>query len=581
MRKTGVFICGCGQTISNTINPKTITDYALTLEGVKCAESLDFFCSKDGYDLLRKRIFGYELERVVIGGCDPQRYESAFKRTLLSARLNPNYLKIVDIKSECIPSQNGKVQDKVKTLIEEAVLKARSTEFIKKKVVSRDVLVIGAGITGMQAALDLADAGLKVYLVESDPAIGGNMAKVVKTFPTDDCAMCTIAPKMNDTLAHQNITLFTYAKVRELKGDLGNFEVDILSKPRYVDEVKCVGCGACWEKCPGKARDEYNSGLGKRPAIYIPFSNALPKVPVIDEQSCLYMTKGKPKGKDICKICVKQCPAEAIDFDQKEKITKLQVGAIIVATGYKEYDPTPMQNLGFGRYPNIITQLQMARMIDPNGPTDGKVIRPSDNEIPKKIVMIQCVGSRDDKPTGYPYCSRVCCMFSIKHANLIKRAIIEDAQITICYMDIRAFGKGYEEYYSRAQGLGIKLIRGRPAEIRESQNKSLKIRLENTLTQQVNEIEADLVVLAAATEPAEGIQELARVLDIELDKNGFIKEPKPKLEPTSTSKEGIFSCGSAQAPKDIPDGVAQASGAAARIEETLLGEKYEILSSKL
>ena len=577
MRRVGVFICGCGKSISGAVDPKIITDYALGLEGVKCAQEFDFFCSKDGQDILRKRIFGYDLERVVLAGCDPKRYEGDFKRTLRQAKLEPNYLSIVDIKGECMPSENGRVEEKIKALIKEAVADISGRELVKKKVVSKDVLVIGAGIAGMQASLDLADAGFKVYLVERDPSIGGNMTKVVKTFPTDDCAMCTISPKMNDTLAHANIELHTYSEVKELKGEVGNFEVEIIKHPRFINEEKCVGCGVCWAKCPGKTSDEYNQGLGKRTAVYIPFSNAIPKIPVIDEKVCLYLTKGRPKGKNICRICEKECPAEAIEFDQKEESLKVQVGAVLVATGFKEYDPTPKQNLGYGRYPNVVTQLQLARMIDPNGPTDGKITRPSDKETAKKIVMLQCVGSRDDQPTGHPYCSRVCCMFAIKHANLIKRAIVEDAKITICYMDIRAFGKGYEEYYKRAQELGIRFLRARAAEIQEKDNKDLLVRMENTLTQEVRELPADLVVLSAATEPSEGLESLAGLLGIDLDENGFIKEAHPKLRPCDTSREGVFVCGSAQGPKDIPDGVAMASGAAARIEEALLGERYEKL----
>jgi heterodisulfide reductase subunit A len=352
----------------------------------------------------------------------------------------------------------------------------------------------------------------------------------------------------------------------------------------------CIGCGACEVVCPTRAVElervceeeirkipsEYDLGLGSRAANYLTFPNALPKVPVIDKDTCVYQTRGRSEGEDICKACERVCQAGAIQHAQTEERVKFQVGAILIATGFKEYDPSVKQNLGFRRYPNVITQLQLARMIDPNGPTEGKVLRPSDSKAPHEIVMVQCVGSRDDQSTGHPYCSRVCCMFAVKNANLIKHGIIDDARITICYMDIRAFGKGYEEYYKRAQSAGIRLLRGRVAEIRQERNNDLVVRVEDTLAQKVVELPADLVVLAAATEPAEGIQDLARILGIELDEHGFVKERGPKLRPCDTSRDGIFVCGSAQAPQDIPDGVAQASGAAGRIERLLSQDLIEV-----
>jgi heterodisulfide reductase subunit A len=468
-----------------------------------------------------------------------------------------------------------KALKKAKDLVRGAVARAKTLEPIEKKkqIMNKDVLVIGAGIAGIQASLDLADAGFKVYLVEQEPSIGGNMPKVVKTFPTDDCAMCTIAPKMNEVATHKNIEILAYSEVKECSGSLGNFEVKVIRKPRYVDEKKCVGCGDCMTKCPTKTRDDYNQGLGERKAIYIPFPNALPKIATIDRSVCRQFTKGK------CGVCKKICPADAINYEQMEEEIILHVGAIIVATGYKEFDPTIKTSYGYGLYPNVITQMQLARMIDPNGPTEGKIIRPSDGKEPRSITMIQCVGSRDEQ-VGNNYCSRVCCMVATKHANLIKRDILKDCEITICYMDLRAFGKGYEEYWQRVQELGVTFIRGRPGEIDQVDNNNLIVRVENTLSQTLIAKETELVVLSCGTEPSDGTTEIIDILGIGKDENGFVREFHPKLRPVDTSIEGIFVCGSAQGPKDIPDAVAQARGAASGAEALLSSDVAEISLDK-
>ena len=573
-KKVGVFICHCGGNISDTIDMGELTEYAKTIEGVKAAHNYIFMCSEEGQGLIKDKIAEYGLNRVVVASCSPKFHEPTFRRTLQEAGLNPYWFAMANIREQCsFPHHNEpkKALKKAKDLVRGAVARAKELEPIesKKQIVCKDVLVIGAGIAGIQSAIDLGDAGFRTYLIEKEPSIGGNMPKVVKTFPTDDCAMCTISPKMNEAATHKNIEVVTYSEVKEISGTLGNFEVTIEKKARFVDDKKCVGCSKCMEKCPVKVPDEYNQYLGTRPAIYIQFPNALPKIATIDAENCLYLTKGKPEGKDICRICEKVCPADAIDYDQEPEEIKLNVGAIIVATGYKEYDPSLKGNYGFGRHPNVITQMQLARMIDPNGPTKGKIIRPSDNKEPKNIVMVQCVGSRDDKPTGRPYCSRVCCMIALKHANLLKRDLIKDCQIDICYMDIRAFGKGYEEYYRRVQELGVRLIRGRPGEIIEGENGNVIVRVEDTFTQTLREIDADLVVLSVATDPSDGTIEIADTLGIAKETTGFVKEFHPKLRPCDTSVEGIFVAGVAQSPKDIPDTVAQASGASARVEALL------------
>jgi heterodisulfide reductase subunit A len=576
--KVGVFICHCGGNISKAIDMEKLTEYASKIEGVVTAHHYIFVCSEAGQDLIRDKVAEYDLDRVVVASCSPKFHEPTFRRTLEGVGLNPYYLAMANIREHCsFPHANEpeKALEKAKDLLRGAVARAKKLEPIEKKkqIMNKDVLVIGAGIAGIQASLDLADAGFKVYLVEKEPSIGGNMPKVVKTFPTDDCAMCTIAPKMNEVAVHKNIEVLSYSEVRECNGTLGNFEVKVVRKPRYVDEKKCVGCGDCMSKCPSKTRDDYNQGLGERKAIYIPFPNALPKVATIDSSVCIYFTKGK------CQNCKKVCPADAIDYEQKEESLTLYVGAIIVATGYEEFDPTIKKAYGYGQYPNVITQMQLARMIDPNGPTEGHIIRPSDGKEPKSITMIQCVGSRDEQ-VGNNYCSRVCCMIAIKHANLIKRDIIKDCEITICYMDLRAFGKGYEEYWQRVQELGITFLRGRPGEVDQIDGNNLIVKVENTLSQTLISKETELVVLSCATRPSAGTEEIIEVLGISKDENGFVKEFHPKLRPVDTSIEGIFVAGSAQGPKDIPDAVAQAKGAAAGVEALLSSDVAEISLDK-
>ncbi len=559
--KTGVFICHCGGNISKSIDMEKLTEYASGIGGVEVAENYIFVCSEAGQDLIREKIAEYGLDRVVVASCSPKFHEPTFRRTIESAGLNPFNLAMANIREHCSfphSDQPDKALAKAKDLVRGAVARAKELESIeqKKQIMNKDVLVVGAGIAGIQTSLDLADAGFKVYLVEKDPSIGGNMPKVVKTFPTDDCAMCTVAPKMNEAATHKNIEILAYSEVKEQSGSMGNFEVKVTKKARYVSEKKCVGCAECVTKCPSKAPDEYNQYLGERKAIYIPFPNALPKIATIDGDNCRFIQDGK------CGVCKKVCPADAIDYEEKDEEITLHVGAIVVATGYKEFDPSIKKAYGYGKHKNVITQMQLARMIDPSGPTGGKVIRPSDGREPTDIVMVQCVGSRDNQ-VGNDYCSRVCCMVATKHANLLKRDILKDSDITVCYMDMRAFGKGYEEYWQRAQELGITFLRGRPGEIDEIPGDNLIVKVEDTLSQRVVAKETELVVLSAATEPSDGTAQAIQALGIGKDETGFVKEFHPKLRPVDTSVEGIFVCGSAQGPKDIPDAVAQAKGAAA------------------
>jgi len=426
------------------------------------------------------------------------------------------------------------------------------------------VLVIGAGITGIQSSLDLADKGFKVYLVEKSPSIGGSMAKLDKTFPTNDCSMCTLAPKMVETSRHPNIELLTYSEVVGLEGTAGNFKAKIKKKPRYVIEEKCTGCGDCIEKCPTKKMNipsEFDHGMGTRKAIYIPFEQASPLVATIDTENCLHFKTGK------CGICQKTCLAEAIDFEQQEEIIDVDVGAVIVATGFDVLAPTMRTEYGYGKYKNVITAIEYERLMSASGPTRGHIQRLSDGKKPEKIAWIQCVGSRSGR-LGNPYCSRVCCMYATKEA-LVTKEHEPDIDPYIFYMDLRAYGKEFEEYYHKADETGVTYIRARPAEVWETKEGDVMIRYEDTYTGEIKEEKFDLLVLSSAIIPSRSNQELAEALGVELDENGFFKEKDIISSPMESSRPGVFLSGCSQSPKDIPDSVAQGSAAAAMVMDIL------------
>jgi heterodisulfide reductase subunit A len=418
-------------------------------------------------------------------------------------------------------------------------------------------LVIGGGIAGIQAALDIADAGYPVYLVEREPSVGGRMAQLDKTFPTLDCSSCILTPKMVDVGNHPNIKLMTYCEVESIEGKAGAFRARIRKKPRYVDVEKCTGCGSCAEACRMKGRvvSRFNEGISKQSAVYVPFPQAVPLKYTVDPSACLFLTHGKC-GKTF--LCKDACPADAIDFEQQEEFVDLEVGAVIIATGFDLIDPRLKPEFGYGVYPEVMTGIEFERLSSASGPTMGKILV-NDKE-PKDVVLIKCVGSRDPH-TGVPYCSRICCMYTAKHAHLV-RDKIPDARITIFYMDVRAFGKGYEEFYDRVREEGVIYRRGEPSEVYR-RNGRLIVAAEDTLLGQPVEVEADLVVLATAVVPRTDAEEVAKLVGIGRSPDGFFQEAHPKLHPVETSTDGIFLAGCCQGPKDIPDVVAQAKAAAA------------------
>jgi len=418
-------------------------------------------------------------------------------------------------------------------------------------------LVIGAGIAGIQAALGIADAGYPVYLVEREPSIGGRMSQLDKTFPTLDCSSCILTPRMVDVGRHPLIELLTCSEVVAVEGEGGAFCVTVRKNPRYVDEEKCTGCGLCAEACRlrGMVKDTFNQGLSERSAVYVPFPQAVPLIYAVDPQACLYLTRGVC-GKTF--KCKDACPADAIDLDQRERLIDLDVATIVVATGFDLIDPQTCPEFGYGVYPNVITGLEFERLSSASGPTGGKIVL--DGREPRDVVLIHCVGSRDSH-TGVPYCSRICCMYTAKHAHLA-RDRLPGARITVFHMDVRAFGKGYEEFYDRVRCEGVVYRRGEPSEVYRRGDR-LIVRAEDTLLRRTVEVEADLVVLATAVVPRADAADVAALLGLERSPDGFFQEAHPKLHPVATARPGVFVAGCCQAPKDIPDAVAQAKAAAA------------------
>jgi heterodisulfide reductase subunit A len=574
--RIGVYICHCGLNIAEVMNVTSIVEYTASLPNVIVTRDYRYVCSDPGQALIKKDIQDSSLDRIVVASCSPRMHESTFRRVLEEADLNPYMLEMVNIREQCSWVHIGepeKATEKAKSLIRMAVVRSNLLKPLKIEEVTtlKSVMVIGGGIAGIQAALDLANQNHKVFLVEKDPSIGGHMAQLDKTFPTMDCSICIFAPKMVDVGKNSNITLIAYSEIQEVSGIVGNFHVKIHKKPRFVDQIKCVGCGICATRCPVKYSNEFDVGLGVRKAIYVPFPQSIPLVYTIDKEHCLYFTK------DVCRICEKFCEAEAIDFNQESEIIELDVGAIIVATGFDTYDPSELGEYGYGLFSNIITSLQMERLMNAAGPTEGKILRQSDRQKPKRIAFIQCVGSRD-KRTGNVHCSNACCLNSIKLARQIKEKY-PASDVYIFYNDIRAFGRRFEEFYSKAREDWVTFIKGIPSEIKEDPlTNNLIISAEDVLSGFLIEVEVDLVVLAVGMIPRKSTEELSRILHIPRGTDGFFLEAHPKLRPVETNTAGIFLAGTCQGPKEIPESIAHGKAAAASVATLLSKGKIRIES---
>jgi heterodisulfide reductase subunit A len=572
--RIGVYICHCGSNIAGTVDTAEVAQFAQGLEGVAVARDYKFMCSDPGQELIKKDIRELGLNRVVVASCSPTMHEPTFRRACQDAGMNPYLFEMANIREQVswVTEDKEAATEKAKALVSAAVRRVYYHQPLETREVpvNPNTLVVGGGIAGIQAALKIADSEHKVYLVEKSPSIGGHMAQLDKTFPTLDCSACILTPKMTQIGSHPFIELLTYSDVEEVSGYVGNFKVKVRKKARYVDEEKCTGCGLCQTKCPAKVESEFEVGLGQRKAIYTPFAQAVPNKPVIDTEHCIYFQKGK------CRACEKFCEAKAIDFEQKDKIIEVEVGAIIVATGFEVFDPTPIYSYGYKRLDNVITSLEFERIVNSAGPTEGEILLKNGQE-PDSIAIIHCVGSRDEK--YHEYCSRVCCMHSMKFAHLIKEHT--SATVYEFYIDIRSFGKGYEEFYNRILNEGTVFIRGRPAEITSiaetpEEEGKLIVQFEDTLVGRQRRLPVDMVILSCALEPQPDVEAVARLFNISRSADGFFLEKHPKLEPVSTMTDGIFLAGCCQGPKDIPDTVAQASAAAAEALSMISRGRVEV-----
>ena len=570
MAKIGVFVCHCGENIGRTVDCAEVARRAMDLPGVIHAVDYKYMCSDPGQRWIIDAVREKGLDGVVVASCSPHMHEKTFREAVAAAGLNPFLCEMANIREHCSWVHENRMQatDKAADLVRimvEKVKRNRPLQPIKVPVTKR-ALVIGGGIAGIQTALDIANAGVEVVLVEKEPSIGGHMAQLSETFPTLDCSQCIMTPRMVEVRQHPRIQLYTYSEVDSVDGYIGNFTVKIRKKARSVDLDKCTGCGVCTTKCPVKGiPNQFDRGLGTRRAIYVPFPQAVPNVPVIDRERCRYFQTGK------CGVCAKVCQADAVNYEQTDEMVEESVGAIVVATGFELYDVGQGMEeghrgygeYGYGQDPDIIDGLQFERLASASGPTSGEIRRPSDGKVPERVVFIQCVGSRDEAK-GISYCSKICCMYTAKHAILFKHKV-HHGQAYIFYMDVRAGGKGYEEFVRRAvEEDGALYVRGRVSEVVRRKDKLL-VRGADTLMGRPVQIEADMVVLATAVKPQPGIEALAQKLRTSYDDYHFFKEAHPKLRPVESSSAGIFLAGACQAPRDIPDSVAMASAAASKV----------------
>ena len=563
MQRIGVFVCWCGSNIAATVDVEKVSQVLAQEPGVVFSTNYQYMCSQAGQELIQESIKNYNLTGVVICSCSPRMHETTFRKACEKAGLNPYMVEIANIREQCswIHKDKETATEKAVVLGRAAIAKVHLNAPLTagKSPVKKRALVIGGGIAGIQTALDIADAGFEVDIVEKQPTIGGKMTQIDKTFPTLDCAACILTPKMVDAAQNEKIHIYSYSEVESVKGFVGNFQVTIKKKARYVDETKCTGCGLCTEKCPQKkVPNAFNLGLDNRRAIYIPFAQAVPKIATIDADYCTMLKSGK------CGVCSKVCTAGAIDYKQKDEFVQQEYGAIVVATGFNPIKLDKYDEFAYSQSKDVVTSLEFERLMNAAGPTGATLLRPSDGTHPHTIVFVQCVGSRCDDQKGKPYCSKICCMYTAKHAMLCREKY-PDTDVYVFYIDVRTPGKNFDEFYRRAvEEYGVHYIKGMVGKV-VPQDGKLKVQASDLLGNRQLHIDADMVVLAAAIEPDESARPLATMLTASMDTNDFFTEAHPKLRPVESPTAGIFLSGACQGPKDIPETVAQASAAAAKV----------------
>ncbi|MBQ4158849.1 MAG: CoB--CoM heterodisulfide reductase iron-sulfur subunit A family protein [Clostridia bacterium] len=565
MQKIGVFVCWCGSNIAGTVDVEQVAEALKSVPGVVYSVSYQYMCSAAGQKLITDAIHDYKLDGIVVASCSPRMHENTFRKTAEAAGLNPYMVEIANIREQCSWIHKDKEEGTKKAIVlaKTAVAKLKNDKPLQAGTsnVTKRALVIGGGIAGIQTALDVADAGYEVDIVEQRPTIGGRMAQLDKTFPTLDCSACILTPKMVEASQNEKINIISYAKVEKVSGFVGSFKATIRKKARFVDETKCTGCSLCMQKCPSKkGKDEFNMEMNNRPAIYIPFAQAIPNVAVIDPNECIKLKTGK------CGLCEKVCAAGAINYKMEDELIEREYGAIVVATGFKPIDPSPLGEYGYAENADVVTSLELERLMNAAGPTKGTLLRPSDGKHPHEIVFIQCVGSRCDENTerGKPYCSKICCMYTAKHAMLI-RDKYPDTNVHVFYIDVRTPGKNFDEFYRRAvEQYGVDYIKGMVGKVAKEGDK-LMVRGSDLINNCQVEIAADLVVLATAIEPDPSARSIGTMLTASMDTNDFFTEAHAKLRPVESPTAGIFLSGACQGPKDVPETVAQASAAASKV----------------
>jgi len=567
--RIGVYICHCGLNIAGNVDVGEVAKYAAALPHVVVSRDYRYMCSDPGQELIKTDIKELKLNRVVVASCSPRMHELTFRKTCQAAGLNPYLYEHANIREHCswVHADKKQATEKARDLIRAAVQRVYYQEplEVKEIPVNPKTLVVGGGIAGIEAALKLANGGHKVYLVEKEPSIGGHMIQLDTTFPTLDCSECIMTPKMSDVGHHPNIELLAYSEVEEVAGSVGSFKVKVRKKARYVDESKCIGCGVCEQKCPWKVPSEFEVGLAQRKAIYIPFAQAIPNIATVDKEHCVYIQSGGKK----CGACLKFCEAGAIDFDQTDQMVEVEVGTIILATGYELLDPGQIPQYGYGKYDNVITALEFERMTCAAGPTSGQ-IQLKDGTVPRSVAIIHCVGSRDKNYREY--CSRICCMYALKHAHHLREKI--NADVYEMYIDMRCTGDAYEEFYKRVSEEGVIFIKGKVAEVTDKartdeEKGKLIVIAEDTLIGKLMRIPVDMVILCPAMVPRSDATEIARKFSITQKASGFFLERHAKLEPQISAMDGVFLAGCCQFPKDIPDSVSHGRAAAAAALELI------------